>query len=202
MKIKINPTRMELLKLKKRLSLARRGYKLLKDKEEQLLIEFRKLISESIKKRDKIEKDIVKFYEDVLYLKGISEEQIWQGILYAISIKPTLSSTIEKVFNIPIKKITIDIKHEKLYQYSFSPFFSFLLKEGEKVLNQLIELSNMENKLSSFAEEIERTRRRVNALEYILIPNLEESIKFITFKLSEGERGTLVRLKHLQLNKS
>jgi len=82
-----------------------------------------------------------------------------------------------------------------------SPYQYHLLKNGKKIIQHLMKLSFLENKLISFAYEIERTRRRVNALEYVLIPNLEETIRFITFKLNENERTSLVMLKHIQLIK-
>ncbi|MCM8829465.1 MAG: hypothetical protein NC824_00470, partial [Candidatus Omnitrophica bacterium] len=83
--------------------------------------------------------------------------------------------------------------------YSLTPYHQYLLEKGKEILKKLLSLAFLENKLICLAIEIERTRRRVNALEYVLIPNIEETMKFITFKLNEVERSSLVMLKHIQL---
>lgn len=201
MKIKANPTRMELLKFKKRISIAKRGHKLLKDKEEQLLIEFRKLINVVKKEREKFEEEFIDFCKKVLVLRGISEEKQWQYFFKIPSLNIKYQLERERIFNIPIDKIKIDIKGEFFLNHFLSPYGNYLIKEGLKILEFLFIIYELENKLISFAEEIERTRRRVNALEYVLIPNIEEAIKFIQIKLEEYERSSLTTLKHLKLIK-
>ncbi|MCD6407556.1 V-type ATP synthase subunit D [bacterium] len=201
MKLKINPTRMELLKLKKRIKLARRGHKLLRDKEEQLLIEFRKLVGVVKEKRKEVEEALYNFYVDILTLRGITEEKRWQLLLSNPFLKSEFITETKKVLNIPVSEIHLKI--EKLAPDYFSPpFYVYLLQRGKEIIEKILDLYTLENKLISFSEEIERTRRRVNALEHVLIPNLEETIKFITFKLDEYERSSLVKLKHLQMIKS
>ena len=201
MKLKINPTRMELLKLKKRIKLARRGHKLLRDKEEQLLIEFRKLVGVVKEKRKEVENALYNFYVDVLTLKGITEERMWQLLLSNPFLKLEFITETKKVLNIPVSEI--HLKVEKTASDYFSPpFYIYLLERGKEIIEKILDLYTLENKLISFSEEIERTRRRVNALEHVLIPNLEETIKFITFKLDEYERSSLVKLKHIQMIKS
>ncbi|MCM8804549.1 MAG: V-type ATP synthase subunit D [Candidatus Omnitrophica bacterium] len=199
MKIKANPTRMELLKLKKRISIAKRGHKLLKDKEEQLLIEFRKLIYILRKEREKFEEEFIWFCKKVLVLRGILEEKEWEYFLKRSSFNIEYQLKRKRIFNIPIDKIEIDIKGEFSLNHFLSPYKNYLIKEGLRILKFLFIIYEFENKLISFAEEIERTRRRVNALEYVLIPNIEQAIKFIQIKLEEYERGSLTTLKHLKL---
>ncbi|HDN98000.1 MAG TPA: V-type ATP synthase subunit D [bacterium] len=199
MKVKVNPTRMELLKLKKRLTLAKRGHKLLKDKEEQLLVEFRKLIGTVREKRKKLEEEIVQFYMECISLKGIFESKAWEEIIMNPFIETEISSKVERIFNIPVKKISVNFKKD--FIPSEHPFFVLLIKKAKDLLIKLTEITTLENQLYSFSEEIERTRRRVNALEYVLIPQIEEAIKFINFKLEENERASLTRLKHIQLTK-
>jgi V/A-type H+-transporting ATPase subunit D len=202
MKMKVNPTRMELLKLRKRTRLAKRGHKLLKDKEEQLLIEFRALVDEVKKSRKAFERDMAAFYLEVLKLKGLLDERSWKNFIESAFFKASFSLQTKRIFNIPVSEITFHTKPEKfLPDYTMSPYQYHLLKNGKKIIQHLMKLSFLENKLISFAYEIERTRRRVNALEYVLIPNLEETIRFITFKLNENERTSLVMLKHIQLIK-
>lgn len=201
MKIKANPTRMELLKFKKRISIAKRGYKLLKDKEEQLLIEFRKLINAVKKEREKFEEEFIDFCKKILVLRGISEGKQWQYFLKIPSLNIKYQLERKRIFNIPIDKIEIDIKGEFFLNHFLSPYVNYLIKEGLRILEFLFIIYEFENKLISFAEEIERTRRRVNALEHVLIPNIEEAIKFIQIKLEEYERSSLTTLKHLKLIK-
>jgi V/A-type H+-transporting ATPase subunit D len=199
MKIKVNPTRMELLKLKKRITIAKRGHKLLKDKEEQLLIEFRKMISIVRKDRELTENMFIDFCKKILILRGSVDEKKWNSLLKIAFIKIKYSLNRRRIFNIPVNTIETDISGEFVFNYFISPYENFLIKEGMRILKNLFNLYELENKLISFAEEIERTRRRVNALEYVLIPNLEETIRYIQIKLDEYERSSLTTLKHLKL---
>ncbi len=202
MKLKVNPTRMELLKLRKRIRLARRGHKLLKDKEEQLLMEFRKLVDDVKKNRKLIEKELEGFYLEVLRFKGILDEKTWKGLIETEFFKTTFLVERKTIFNIPVSETHLQTTPEKFPpDHTLTPYHYYLIQKGKKILKHLIKLSFLENKLTGFASEIERTRRRVNALEYILIPNLDETIKFITFKLNETERSSLVTLKHIQLTR-
>jgi len=199
MKLKVNPTRMELLKLKKRYNIAKRGHKLLKDKEEQLLIEFRKLIGVVEEERKKIENQLIEFYKRVLILRGSIDEKKWNSMLKIPSININYNLSKKRIFNIPVNEIEMEISGEFIPNHYLSSFYNSLIREGLRILKLLFSLYEFENKLISFAEEIERTRRRVNALEYVLIPNIEEAIKFIQIKLDEYERASMTTLKHLKL---
>jgi V/A-type H+-transporting ATPase subunit D len=199
MKLKVNPTRMELLKLKKRYNIAKRGHKLLKDKEEQLLIEFRKLVGVVEEERKKIENQLIEFYKKVLILRGTTDDKKWKSMLKIPSININYNLSKKRIFNIPVNEIEMEISGKFIPNYYLSPFYNSLIREGMRMLKLLFSLYEFENKLISFAEEIERTRRRVNALEYVLIPNIEEAIKFIQIKLEEYERASLTILKHLKL---
>jgi len=199
MKLKVNPTRMELLKLKKRYNIAKRGHKLLKDKEEQLLIEFRKLVGVVEEERKKIENQLIEFYKRVLILRGSIDEKKWNSMLKIPSININYNLSKKRIFNIPVNEIEMEISGVFIPNHYLSSFYNSLIREGLRILKLLFSLYEFENKLISFAEEIERTRRRVNALEYVLIPNIEEAIKFIQIKLDEYERASMTTLKHLKL---
>ena len=199
MRLKVNPTRMELLKLKKRYNIAKRGHKLLKDKEEQLLIEFRKLVGVVEEERKKIENQLIEFYKRVLILRGSIDEKKWNSMLKIPSININYNLSKKRIFNIPVNEIEMEISGEFIPNHYLSSFYNSLIREGLRILKLLFSLYEFENKLISFAEEIERTRRRVNALEYVLIPNIEEAIKFIQIKLDEYERASMTTLKHLKL---
>jgi V/A-type H+/Na+-transporting ATPase subunit D len=202
MKLNVNPTRMELLKLRRSIKLAKRGHKLLKDKEEQLLLEFRTLVDEIRKNRRMIETELTGFYVDVAKMKGIMDEETWKALIGRRKFKTKFSVETKRVFNIPVSEIDFHTIPEKLSSdYLMSPYHYHLLQKAKKMLKHLMKISFLENKLISFASEIERTRRRVNALEYVLIPNLEDTIRFISFKLNETERTSIVMLKHIQLTR-
>lgn len=198
MKIKINPTRMELLKLKKRIVIAKRGHKLLKDKEEQLLVEFRKLIEEVKKVRKETEEEIYKYYQKILILRGITEEKKWESLLIPF-LNLNFHLKKKRIFNIPVNEIEFEVSEKIPINQYLSPYYNYLIKNGIEILKKLFYLFQLENKLISFSEEIERTRRRVNALEYVLIPNIQNAINFIQLKLDEYERSSLVKLKHIKL---
>ncbi|MCM8818132.1 MAG: V-type ATP synthase subunit D [Candidatus Omnitrophica bacterium] len=201
MRIKINPTRMELLKLKKRIVVAKRGHKLLKDKEEQLLIEFRKLIKVVKKERERFENEFIEFCKKVLILRGQMDEKKWISFLKVPGLNIKYKVEKRRIFNIIMEEINVEMSGKFVFNYFSSPYQNLLIKDGLKILEFLFIIYEIENKLISFAEEIERTRRRVNALEYILIPNIENSIKYIQIKLDEYERASLTTLKHLKLIK-
>ncbi len=184
--------------MKRRLALARRGHKLLKDKEEQLLMEFRRLLSEVRRQREEIEKSFLQFTAEMLSVRGRMTSDQWERLLILPAVEVRFSVTREKVFNVPVRRLIFTAEKKPVFLPPEDPGFAVLLKEGLSLLERLILLANLESHLLAFATEIERTRRRVNALEYILIPNVEESIKFITFKLAETERASLVRLKHIR----
>lgn len=202
MKLNVNPTRMELLKLRKRVRFAERGHKLLKDKEEQLLIEFRTLIGEVKKKREITEKKLLEFYAEVLKIQGTTDENVWESLIDTPFLDIKYHTETKRIFNIPVTQINFESTSNKESEnYMISPYFQHLLSRGQEIMTLLLELSFLENKLISFASEIERTRRRVNALEFVLIPNINDTIKFISFKLNENERTSLVTLKHIQLTR-
>ena len=200
MKLRINPTRMALLKLKKRVAFARRGHKLLKDKEEQLLIEFRKLVTEIRDNRNRFRNDLADYYTRVLSFRGISGRESWRQGVNCIAPETGVSSDVTSVFNIPVRVTRFSFGDEKpSFPHGISPALFDLVTRGKNILTNLAEIATLENKLYSFSAEIERTRRRVNALEHVLIPNLEETIAFISFKIDETERSSIVRLKHIRL---
>ncbi|MGC8976702.1 MAG: V-type ATP synthase subunit D [Candidatus Ratteibacteria bacterium] len=199
MKIKTNPTRMELLKLKKRITIAKRGHKLLKDKEEQLLIEFRNLIKTTKKQREKFEEEFIELCRKILVLRGTIDEKRWEYLTKNPLLEIKYDLQRKKIFNIPFEKIEMNISDKFYPNYMISPFENYLYREGLRILKILFTVHELENKLINFAEEIERTRRRVNALEYVLIPSIDEAIKFIQIKLEEYERSSNTILKHLKL---
>ncbi len=196
MRFASNATRMELLRLKKRLVLARRGHKLLKDKQDELMRHFLELVEQVRELRKQVE---AKFQGSLRF--------------FLLSRMETVKSSLEESLMVPTKKVDVEIGRKQVLNiqvpviksriegpmrcYGFartSGNLDLALKGWEEVFPQLLELAQAEKALSLIGDEIERTRRRVNALEYVLIPGLEETRRYIEVKLSEMERGNLTRL--------
>ena len=198
--LRVNPTRMELTRLKTRLKTARRGHKLLKDKLDEMMKRFLELVRENKKLRIAVEKELEKAQKAFDVAAAImSPEMLEQSLLY-----PRQSVELEQSFknvmsvNVPVysfKTRTSDAAD--IYPYGFAQtsgeLDSALQKLGQ-VFEDMLELAQVEKSMQLMAQEIERTRRRVNALEYVMIPEMEENIKYITMKLSENENSTKVRL--------
>ncbi len=193
MEIEANATRMELLRLKKRLTVARRGHKLLKDKQDELMRKFLELVEVTKKLRLEIDRKISKLYKE--YYLAISDIDL-DILKIFFSVKTaslTISSKIIPVMNLRLPQFKFNIE-EKEYSPEIKIQFAIIIDKFKKLFPEILELAEKENNLLKLAEEIERTRRRVNALEYVLIPALERTIKFISMKISETERGNTVRL--------
>ncbi len=191
-----NPNRMELLRLKKRRVLAKRGHKLLKDKQDELMKQLLELVDKVKELRKKVDRELSMATARYLFAKaGMGIEFIESAMLIpGIRIELTIEEKSTMGVKTPIFKVQTE---GSIQNYGFAHTTGELdssLLAIERVVEELIHLAEKEKKLQLMAEEIEKTRRRVNALEYILIPNLEDTIKYITMKLSEMERSNLTRL--------
>ncbi len=200
MLVNVNPNRMELLRLKRRIQIAKRGHKLLKDKQDELVRILFSLLKGIKELREKVEKELSEAMGRYAFAKA--------------SMDPEVAL---EAFIVPTKKLALDISHKKLMTFSIpsfkenikgdmlsygfanvSPELDLSLSYLDRVLKDLIELAEKEKTLELLSVEIEKTRRRVNALEFILIPELEDTLKFITQKLSEMERSDITRLMKIK----
>jgi V/A-type H+-transporting ATPase subunit D len=201
MRLQVGATRMELLRLKRRLLVARRGHKLLKDKQEQLMRRILELVLEIKGLRASIAQELSKINEHFLYAQIYSEPEDYEEALARTAYKIDLELGVQSIVNVNVPKINKLTFSGSLINYQFTGISGELdiaLVKFEALLYGLLNLVIREKTLSALAEELERTRRRVNALEYILIPNLEETIRYINMKLSEVERGNLTRLMRIK----
>ena len=197
--MKVNPTRMELTRLKNRLKVAARGHKLLKDKRDEMVRRFMQLIRENKSLREQVEKELgVALTSFTMASLSMSEEEM-NAALLAPARKGEIEVSLENIMSVNVPKIEFE-EHEVVN--SFYPY-GMLGTVGEldvavdklaSVLPSLVKLAQLEKTCNMLADEIEKTRRRVNALEYVMIPQMEETIKYITMKLDENERGSLTRL--------
>ena len=198
MAITTNPTRMELTRLKVRLKTATRGHKLLKDKRDEMVRRFIILVRRNRKLRLQCEKSLALAMERFSYARAeMGNTAVTEALYYPVrnSEVVTGKQNIMSV-NVPtVKLVSTDSPLELPYSFSFtSSELDGAVIDLAMLLPSLIELAEAEKTCNMLAEEIEKTRRRVNALEYVMIPEMEDSIRYIKAKLDENERGNLTRL--------
>ena len=196
MLLNVNATRMELLRLKKRLNLAWRGHKLLKDKRDELMRQLLEVIDRVKELRFSIEKEFQSILERFVLAKAaIGTYQVEQELLLPVKkISVAISKRSIIGVHVPVyaKEVSGDIIP---YGYmNTSGEMDIALNDFDKFIEHLLNLAEKEKAVQLMAAEIEETRRRVNVLEYKLIPGIIETIRFITMKLEETERSSTVRL--------
>ncbi len=200
----INPTRMELNRLKKKLATATKGHKLLKDKRDELMRQFMDLVRENMALRLKVEKGIADANTNFVVAKaGMSGEILHEALMapkqatYIEAGKKNIMSVNVPTFETSTR--TADPNDIYSYGYAFtSGDLDGAVKSLADVLPDMIELAAKEKACQLMAVEIEKTRRRVNALEHVIIPEAQENIRYISMKLSENERSTQTRLLKVQ----
>ena len=199
-RLDVKPTRMELSNLKDRLAISTRGHKLLKDKQDELMRQFITLIRQNNELRAEVEEELTEAMRAFVVAKSLLNE-----------------SFIEELFAVPNTSVTLDIQERNIMSV-IVPQMDFLVDEAVKepemqygflnsnseldqaidriktILPKLLKLSEIEKTCQLMADEIEKTRRRVNALEYLKIPELEETIYYIEMKLEENERANITRI--------
>ncbi len=200
-RLNVNPTRMELTKLKKRLTTATRGHKLLKDKQDELMRRFIELIKYNNKLRKEVEEMLSYSFNDFVMARALMSSELLEEAISYPKEHITVDVTTKNVMSVNVPKMEFKRKLEddegSIYPYGFATTSAELDGSLEKlysILPNLLELAEVEKSCQLMADEIEKTRRRVNALEYMTIPQLQETIKYIQMKLDENERGALTRL--------
>ncbi len=196
MRVEANPNRMELLRLKKRLAMARRGHKLLKDKQDELMRQFMELIRDLKELRAAVEKSMEEAFRRFLFVSAsMSRESLEEAVGFP-SKRIRLSASQRMILNIRVPELEPTVEGEiQCYGLATTPGdLDASLLALNQVLEEMIRLAQKEKWMELMAEELVSTRRRVNALEYVFIPNLEETITYITMKLSEIERSNFSRL--------
>ena len=196
----IIPTRMELAKQKKKLATATRGHKLLKDKRDELMRQFLDLVRENKALREKVEAALQAANKNFVLAKASTSDQVLNAALLAPKQEVYLETDTRNVMSVDIpvfqyKTRTADAND--IYSYGFAFTSSDLdgaVKSLADLLPDMLRLAEVEKSCQLMAAEIEKTRRRVNALEYVMIPDLQKNIKYITMKLEENENSTKVRL--------
>ena len=201
-RLNVKPTRMELNNLKERLKTATRGHKLLKDKRDELMRRFIEAVRENNRLRQKVEEALVGHMQDFVLAKALESDLM-----------------VEEIFAVPMREINLHIEQEnimsvrvpKMHAHIANPYgddegdvvYSYVasnsqmdetIEDMSNLLPDLLRLAEIEKSCQLMADEIEKTRRRVNGLEYATIPDLIETIQYIELKLEEAERASLVRV--------
>ena len=197
-RLNVNPTRMELKKLKTRLSTAVRGHKLLKDKSDEMVRRFTIIIRENKRLRDEVEKELAETLKQFSVARSVTPSYSAETAFAMPTATVKVECGMESIMGVNVP--WFELKEEKRADglpYSFSEITSeadYSVERVSALLPRLVALAQVEKAVRLLADEIERNKRRVNALEYIMIPQLQETIKYIRDKLDENERAAIVRL--------
>ena len=196
---RVNPTRMELTKQKKKLKSATRGHKLLKDKRDELVRQFMDLIKINMELRRKVEKGLKSANMEFAVARAGMSDEVLNTALMATNKSLEIKQEFKNVMSVDIPQFSTndDISGSDIYSYGYA------FKAGDlddavyslsTVFEDMLKLAEVEKSCQLMAAEIEKTRRRVNALEHVIIPEALDNIKYITMKLDENERSTQIRL--------
>ena len=200
-RLNVKPTRMELSNLKSRLVLSTRGHKLLKDKQDELMRQFINLIRENNILRDEVEKELTASMRSFVVAKSLLNEAFIEELFAVPATAVELDIQENNIMSVVVPQMNFsmvdqDDKSTDL-QYGYVNSNGELddaIKKIEDILPKLLKLTKNEKTCQLLADEIEKTRRRVNALEYKMIPQLQETIRYIQMKLEENERSSIVRM--------
>lgn len=199
-RLNVNPTRMELKKLKARLSTAVRGHKLLKDKSDEMIRRFSEIIRENKRLREEVEEEIAATLKRFSLARSLTPSYVAETAFSMPAVAVQVDCSTESIMGVDVPKATVAVGQNE--EGAGVPYaFSEITGEADEavraaygLLPKMIRLAETEKTVRMLADEIERNKRRVNALEYVMIPQLNETIKYIKDKLDENERASIVRL--------
>lgn len=199
-RLNVNPTRMEMTRLKQLLKTATRGHKLLKDKLDELMKQFLEIVRENKRLREEAEKALENAYKNFIIARAVmSESTLGEALMIpqqAVSVKVTGRNIMS--VNVPVFDFQKESGRENtIYPYGFaftSGELDSAMRSFSDAMEPLLRLAESEKTAQLLAQEIESTRRRVNALENVMIPNYQETIKYIAMKLEENDRASTTRL--------
>ncbi len=197
-RLNVNPTRMELKKLKARLATATRGHKLLKDKSDEMVRRFSLIIRENKRLRDEVEKELSETLRQFSVARSVTSAYRAETAFAMPSVAVRAECQTESVMGVEVPDVKlVNEKRSDGLPYAFPEITGeadFSVARASALLPKMVELAKTEKTVRMLAAEIERNKRRVNALEYVMIPQLEETIKYIKSKLDENERAAVIRL--------
>lgn len=208
-KLNVTPTRMQLSNLKKRLATASRGHKLLKDKQDELVRQFISLVRKNKSLRQEVEEELTGSFNDFILASSSTNENYLELALTIPKQRVFLDMEHKNIMSVDVPVMSfskqsiegMDESEKSIYSYGFANTSADLdeaIDRLNKIMDKLLELAQIEKSCQLMADEIEETRRRVNALEYRTIPDLKETISYIRMRLDESERSTITRLMKIK----
>ena len=198
--LRVNPTRMEMKRIQTRYQTARKGHKLLKDKRDELMKQFLDVVREDKALRERVESSLATVYQSFTIASAVSSPKMLEEALICPKKECDLTVDYQNMMSVTVPKFSMRVLAEgnsDSYNYGLaftSGELDSSLRELSGIMEDLLRMAELEKTAQLLAEEIERTRRRVNALEYILMPQYLATIKSIKMKLDENERGNTTRL--------
>jgi len=199
-RINVNPTRTEMTKLTRQLATAKRGHKLLKDKQDELMRQFILLIKKNNELRKSVEDELARTFKDFTLASATINEYFIEEMMSIPATNVTVDVFEKNIMSVKVPSMIFHHDDEEVappvnYGYLNSNYeLDKSLSNIQEILPKLLELAEVENTCQLMATEIEKTRRSVNALEHMKIPAIEETIRFIKMKLEENERGEIIRM--------
>ena len=200
----VNPTRMELTRLKKKLATATKGHKLLKDKRDELMRQFLDMVKLNKQLREKVEKAITEANKNFVLASASMSQEALNASMIAPKQEVLLSVGSRNIMSVNVPEYKLNYRtpeQSDIFCYGLA-FTSCDLDDAvsslSEILPDMLKLAEVEKSCQLMADEIEKTRRRVNALEHVMIPETNRSIKYISMKLDENERATQTRLMKIK----
>jgi len=199
----ITPNRSTLLSLKKRIKLSESGYKIMKMKRDGLIIEFFEVLEKAKKMREGVSSDYESAMRKITIARTAEGEIAVKSAAYALKTEPEVKLGSKSIMGMMVPKVEATSIHTKMPDRGYgvietSAYIEEAAVAFEKLLDTLVRAAEVETTMKKLLDEIEKTKRRVNALEFKIIPDLKEAERFVSFRLEEMERENTIRLKHLK----
>ena len=197
-RLNVNPTRMEMKKLKARLDTAKRGHKLLKDKSDEMIRRFSVIIKEDKALREEVEKELAETLKQFSVARSVTSSYQAEAAFAMPSVSIRAECSTQSVMGVEVPAVSVsENRRTEGLPYTYAEVTSeadYSVERAAALIPKMVKLAEVEKTVRLLAAEIERNKRRVNALEYVMIPQLEETIKYIKSKLDENERAAVIRL--------
>lgn len=202
-RLPINPTRMELLKLRRRIRLAKKGHKLLREKRDALIAEFFNLLLRAQGLREKVEESLKVAYQDLILTEALMGSLNVQRAAMNVPVSVEIEILPRNIMGVIIPSIEVKQTERTLLERGYNPIdttakLDEATQRFEEALNVIMDLAEVEESIRALAEEVEKVKRRVNALEHIFIPRLENTERYIKLRLDEMARQDFFRLKRIK----
>jgi V/A-type H+-transporting ATPase subunit D len=197
------PTRAVLIALRRRIKVARTGHALLKMKRDGLMIEFFEVLSKAKTVRKELVEALINAEQRINLAKAIEGTVAINSVAYALQKEPAIQLDTRNIMGVVVPKITAESVQKKMYERGYgiigtSAAIDEAAEAYERLVDKIVLAAEVETALLRLVDDIESTKRRVNALEYKVIPDINETIRFIGFALEEMDRESIVRLKKLK----